>query len=93
MDSNVLVGKQTLILVLNVVKDQLNKRGTEAIRSIGKMFRMMDSYDRNNKINREEFVIGLRNLGVNLKQTDLEVTSLNPLDNIILFRHRQRRLC
>jgi hypothetical protein len=60
--------------VLNIVKDQLNKRGTEAIRSIGKIFRMMDSYDRNNKIHREEFVIGLRNLGVNLNQSDLEVT-------------------
>jgi hypothetical protein len=58
---------------LNKVKDQLNKRGTEAIRSIGKMFRQMDSYDRDNKINREEFIISLRNLGVNLNQQDLEV--------------------
>ncbi len=58
------------------MKDQLNKRGTEAIRSIGKMFRQMDSYDRDNKISREEFIISLRNLGVNLSQQDLEVLVL-----------------
>jgi hypothetical protein len=53
----------------------------------------MDSYDRNNKINRDEFVIGLRNLGVNLNQVDLEVSTYdNPLDNIILFRYREGRL-
>ncbi len=61
---------------MNRVKDQLNKRGTEAIRSIGKMFRQMDSYDRDNKIKREEFIISLRNLGVNLNQQDLEVRNI-----------------
>lgn len=69
---------------MNKVKDQLNKRGTEAIRSIGKMFRQMDSYDRDNKINREEFIISLRNLGVNLNQQDLEVNRYN---NRLFFEH------
>jgi hypothetical protein len=41
------------------------------------MFRQMDSYDRDSKIKRDEFIISLRNLGVNLNQQDLEVTHHN----------------
>jgi hypothetical protein len=41
------------------------------------MFRQMDSYDKDNKIKRDEFIISLRNLGVNLNQQDLEVIPYN----------------
>jgi Ca2+-binding EF-hand superfamily protein len=55
------------------VKDQLNKKGAETIRSTGKFFRGMSSYDGNNKVMREEFVQWFKELGLILSRQELEV--------------------
>ena len=50
----------------------LQKRGSEALRSLGKSFRNMDSYDGNNAISRDDLVFGLREVGINLSRDELE---------------------
>jgi Ca2+-binding EF-hand superfamily protein len=55
------------------VRDQLNKKGAETIRSTGKFFRGMSTYDGKSKVSREEFVQWFKELGVNLNKSDLEV--------------------
>jgi Ca2+-binding EF-hand superfamily protein len=62
--------KVNLYAVLNRVRDQLNSRGANTIRSLGRVFRQLDSFDGNRKVDRQEFMIGLREVGVTLSPQD-----------------------
>jgi len=42
----------------------LNNRGINTIRTLGKTFRSLDSFDGNRKVDRDEFYIGLKENGV-----------------------------
>ena len=45
--------------MLQKVKDALNSRGAKTIRSLGRVFRSLDSYDGNKKVDAGEFYVGL----------------------------------
>ena len=51
----------------------MEKRGSETIRVMGRLFRQMNSYDGNRKINKEEFLLGLREVGINPTKQESEV--------------------
>jgi Ca2+-binding EF-hand superfamily protein len=55
------------------VREQLNSRGAKTIRSLGRVFRQLDSFDGNRKVDRQEFVTGLRECGVALSPQDANV--------------------
>jgi hypothetical protein len=55
-----------MLIVLKKVRDALNNRGANTIRALGKTFKALDSLDNNRKLDREEFVVGLRENGVTL---------------------------
>jgi calcyphosin len=59
---------------MNRVKDQLAKRGAHTIRGIGRVFRQLDSYDGNKKVDKEEFRWGLKDIGVELTAYESGVT-------------------
>ena len=62
--------------VLEKVKAQLHSRGARTIRGIGRVFRSLDSYDGNRKVDPEEFFVGLNELGCDLTRDESKV-SLN----------------
>ena len=59
-------GQRGVVEVLATLRQQLEKRGTKSIRNLGRTFRALDSFDGNNKIDRSEFAIGLKENGVEL---------------------------
>lgn len=63
----------TLTLVLYIVKESLNARGASTIRSLGRAFRSIDSYNGDRKIDKEEFYIGLKEFGANISKKEAEV--------------------
>jgi Ca2+-binding EF-hand superfamily protein len=54
------------------VRDSLNNRGCKSIRSLGKAFRSIDSYNGDRKIDKEEFYWGLRDFGVNISKKEAD---------------------
>lgn len=70
---------------MNKVKDFLNKRGSETLRTAGKIFRQLNSYDNNSKVSKEDFSIGLRELSINLNKQDIEVNLISTINNIYRF--------
>ena len=84
VNSQFYVGKfhRTVILLLKVIvintvisliREKLIKQGYHAIRIIGKNLREMKSYDGYNKIDKDEFLFGLRDLGILLPKVAAEV--------------------
>jgi hypothetical protein len=63
----------TIDEILNFLKENLDKKGYDSIRILGKVFRDMKSYDGYNKINKDEFLAGLRDTGVLLPKSASEV--------------------
>jgi len=59
--------------VLTELRDTLNRRGAKAIRGLGKAFRSMDSFDGNNKVDRNEFLVGLQEFGIQLSKNDATI--------------------
>lgn len=57
----------------------MNQRGAKTIRSLGRVFRSLDSYDGNKKVDSSEFFIGLREIGCGLSQEETK-SLLNLLD-------------
>ena len=55
------------------MKDIINKRGVDSIRLTGKIFRQFESYDGKNKLNKEDFLFGLRECGIILQKEDEEI--------------------
>lgn len=60
-------------LVLQKVRNALEARGSKTIRSLGRTFRELDSYNGDSKVDRDEFIVGLRENGVNLSKQEFEV--------------------
>ena len=59
-----------VLKVINKAKDIINKRGVESIRSTGRIFRQFNSYDGKDKVNKDDFLFGLRESGINLPKED-----------------------
>lgn len=62
-----------IVEVLSAVRDQLQRRGSKTIRGLGRTFRALDSYDRNRKVDRQEFAVGMRENGVELSASEYQV--------------------
>lgn len=65
--------EQLGLQVLQRVRDSLEARGSKTIRSLGRTFRELDSYNGDSKVDRDEFIVGLRENGVNLSKNEFEV--------------------
>jgi Ca2+-binding EF-hand superfamily protein len=61
-----------IFLVLSFIKENLFKKGFDTIRILGKIFREMGSYDGVSKINKDEFLAGLRDIGILLPKMAAE---------------------
>lgn len=64
-------------LVVIKVKKALEARGSKTIRSLGRTFRLLDSYDRNRKVDKDEFFVGLQENGVKLERSEANVRNLS----------------
>jgi hypothetical protein len=62
--------------VLNRLKEQLNSRGANTIRGLGRSFRLFDSYNGDRKVDAQEFFIGLQENGVKITKTEADVRFL-----------------
>ena len=62
-----------VLQVINKAKDIINKRGVESIRSTGRVFRQFDSYDGKDKVNKDDFLFGLRESGINLPKEEQNI--------------------
>eukprot|EP00826_Nyctotherus_ovalis_P003427 TRINITY_DN10698_c0_g1_i3.p1 TRINITY_DN10698_c0_g1~~TRINITY_DN10698_c0_g1_i3.p1 ORF type:complete len:123 (-),score=4.95 TRINITY_DN10698_c0_g1_i3:406-774(-) len=60
-------------VVLNKVRDALTKRGTSTVRGLSLCFRCLDSYDGNRKVDKEEFRVGMSELGLTLSKAEADV--------------------
>ena len=56
--------------VLQRLREQLAARGAKTIASIGRVFRNLDSYDGNRKIDADELFYGMQELGVQLTKAE-----------------------
>lgn len=57
----------------------MEKRGSETIRILGKLFRQMNSYDGDRKVNPEDFLHGLREVGINPSKQEYDVIDINKI--------------
>jgi len=62
-----------VLSIFNKLKDSIQKRGSDTLRSLGKVLRQMDSYDNNKKVNKEDFLFGLREIGISLHKNDQDM--------------------
>ena len=60
--------------LLSMVREQLQARGAKTIRGLGRVFRNIDSVDGNRKIDRGEFLSGLKELGLQPSQDQADVS-------------------
>ena len=56
--------------ILIKVRDQILSRGAKTIRQLGRTFRALDSFDGNNKVDRNEFLVGLKENGVQITKEE-----------------------
>ena len=63
----------TIQETLNFLKESLDKKGYDSFRILGKIFREGVSYDKFNKVSKDEFLAGLRDTGVLLPKSAAEV--------------------
>jgi len=63
----------SVIEILDRVKKALEVRGANTIRALGRTFRALDSYDGNKKIDRNEFVVGLKENGVTITKDEANI--------------------
>ena len=59
-----------VLVILVRVRAALKKRGTKTIAGLGRTFRALDSFDGNNKVDSQEFYIGLTENGVEITQDE-----------------------
>ena len=69
----VLSNMNLTVIVLQRLKDQLNKRGATTIRGLGRAFRTIDSFDGNRKVDAQEFFTGLQEFGVQITKVEADV--------------------
>ena len=60
-------------LILQRVRDQIFARGAKTIRGLGRTFRALDSYDGNKKVDRNEFLVGLKENGVQITKDEANI--------------------
>mmetsp|Transcript_2324 Transcript_2324/g.3335 ORF Transcript_2324/g.3335 Transcript_2324/m.3335 type:complete len:423 (-) Transcript_2324:34-1302(-) len=58
--------------LLERMRKQLRKRGARGIHGLAIMFRRMDSYDRNRKLDKKEFIEGLEAFGVKVSKNEAQ---------------------
>jgi hypothetical protein len=63
----------TIQETLDFLKESLDKKGYDSFRILGKVFREGVSYDKINKVSKDEFLAGLRDTGVLLPKSAAEV--------------------
>jgi len=63
----------TFYEIIQFIKDTLDKKGVDKVRSLGKLFRQMESFNGTSKVNKDEFLAGLRDQGVSLQKLHQEV--------------------
>ena len=51
----------------------MKNRGVNTIRSLGRAFKTLDSYDGNRKVDKEEFYFGLKEFGVTISKKEAEM--------------------
>ena len=56
----------------------MGKRGSTGIRGMARIFKQMDSYDGNRRLDRQEFYIGLKELGAEVSKKEAEVCAFDP---------------
>ena len=61
-------------IVLNRLREALNKRGAKTIRGLGRSFKLFDSYDGNRKVDAGEFFTGLQENGVQITKAEADVS-------------------
>ena len=54
------------------LRESLAKRGSNTVRGLGLCFRCLDSYDGNRKVDKEEFRVGMNEIGVNLTNAEAD---------------------
>ena len=62
-----------LVIVLEKVKISLRNRGVNTIRSLGKAFKTIDSFNGDRKVDKEEFYWGLKDFGVTISKKEAEL--------------------
>ena len=63
----------SVIELLDNMRHQLRSRGAKEFRGLARVFRNMDSFDGNKKIDPEEFFSGLREIGCDVTEEDSDV--------------------
>ena len=61
--------------VLEKMRAQINSRGAKTIRGLGRVFRNFDSFDGNKKVDAQEFFSGLREIQVDVTESEAKVRS------------------
>ena len=69
------------------MRDALNARGAKTIRGLAIAFKTIDSYDGNRKVDRDEFLVGLQEMGVQLTKSEAFVRFISRNLNDIIRRH------
>ena len=62
-----------VLVLLEKMKQQLKKRGANEFRGLARVFRNMDSFDSDKKIDPEEFFSGLREIGWDVSTSEADV--------------------
>jgi Ca2+-binding EF-hand superfamily protein len=58
--------------ILTELRETMARRGSKTIREMGRVFRSMDSFDGNKKVEQSEFLTALQEFGVNLPRGDAQ---------------------
>lgn len=65
--------QRTISDVLAQLRDQVGRNSGTGVRALGKTFRALDSFDGNRKVDRNEFVAALQQLGLNLSTYEYQL--------------------
>ncbi len=64
-----------IIAVLDNLRAQLSARGANSIRGLARVFKSLDSYNGNRKVDAQEFYVGLKEIGVTVSKQDIDVNN------------------
>jgi hypothetical protein len=78
------------VIVLNRLREALNKRGAKTIRGLGRSFKCFDSYDGNRKVDANEFFVGLQENGVQITKAEADVSVVSNSLSLIYFFIKQK---
>mmetsp|Transcript_5301 Transcript_5301/g.9728 ORF Transcript_5301/g.9728 Transcript_5301/m.9728 type:complete len:196 (+) Transcript_5301:1032-1619(+) len=62
-----------IVEVITKMRETIKRQGHNVLRSLGKTFRSMDTFDGNSRIDRNEFASALNLIGINLTKPEQEV--------------------